>query len=86
MAVHIETQQMIDTLKRDRDELRLKLHLASMEMQDKWHEVEHKWDNVSLKLQKAADEADDASDDINEALHLLLDEIKTGYQKIKKTL
>lgn len=86
MAIHIDTQKMIDTLKQDRDELRLKLHLASMEMQDQWHEVEHKWDNVSLKMQKAADEADEASEDIHEALHLLLHEIREGYRRIRKAL
>ncbi|HEY9034804.1 MAG TPA: hypothetical protein VIN71_12750 [Pseudomonadales bacterium] len=86
MAVKTDTRQLIDSLKQERDELRLKLHLASMEMQDMWHQVEHHWDNVNLKLHRAADEADDAGEDIAEALQLLLEEIRNGYQKIRKVM
>lgn len=86
MALQIDTQALLEHLKQDRDELRLKLHLASMEIQDAWHEAEHHWDRLNIQLDKAAQEADDAADDIDQAAALLLAEIKHGYAKIKQAL
>lgn len=86
MAISTDYQPLMNTLRQERDELRLRLHLASMELQDKWHDIEHYWDRLSLIMQKAANEADQANTGINHKLASLLSDIETGYQDIKKSL
>ena len=41
-----------ERLKTQRDELRLKAHLASAELKDEWEELEDKWQYAEVKLNK----------------------------------
>lgn len=86
MATRIDSQQLMDALRQERDELRLRLHLASMELQDQWHDVEHHWDRLTLMLRKTANEADKASNNIDNAMDQLLMDIHSAYQRIKNAL
>jgi hypothetical protein len=38
----------IDNLKKERDELNVKMHLASMEVRDEWEEIEKKWQHAHV--------------------------------------
>ncbi|MCB1019106.1 MAG: hypothetical protein KDC27_04225 [Acidobacteria bacterium] len=68
-------------LEQQRDELRVKLHLGSMELKQQWEDLESKWESFSAKAR-----LEETSQDVSEALSLLGDEIKSGYEKIKAAL
>ena len=64
-----------------RDELALKVHLASMETRDEWEKLEAKWEKFSAQAH-----LDETSGNIGEALKLLGNEIAEGYRRIKRAL
>ena len=79
-------QDAMEKLKQQRDELRLKMHLAKADARDEWEELEGKWDTLKSRLRSAGEEAGEATGDIGEALRGLAAEIKKGYDRIKEQL
>ncbi len=73
--------QILDDLKQKRDEISLKIHLGTKELQDEWKELEDKWEDFSSKA-----DLDDSMDRIKEAAGSLGSELKEGYLRIKKAL
>lgn len=76
--------KLVSFLEQQRDELKVKMHLAKSDALDEWHKVEKKWDELMVKVDKIQDEAAESSKDIEDAAEKLADEIKKGYERIKK--
>ncbi|MDH3692035.1 MAG: hypothetical protein OEU36_21560 [Gammaproteobacteria bacterium] len=72
---------ILDELKQKRDELALQIHLGSMEAQQEWKELEEKWDDFSSKAH-----LDDTSEGVSAAVNLLGEELKKGYERLKKVI
>ena len=68
-------------LKRARDEINLKLHLASLEVKDEWGDLEGKWQSFSERA-----EVHRSADGVGAALGSLGEELKQAYQRIRKAL
>ena len=86
MDLKDELKEAAEKLREQRDELKLKMHLANMEMRDEWENLEEKWDNFSARSQQFQKEMEPTVNDIHTALSLLADELKAGYKKIKESL
>ncbi len=86
MSIKNDIEENIEALKQQRDELRLKIHLANMEAQDEWEELEEKWQELMTKPRQLKKDLDPTLDDINISYHLLADELKNGYEKLRKAL
>jgi SMC interacting uncharacterized protein involved in chromosome segregation len=78
--------EMLEDLKRERDELRVKVHLAKLEAQDEWKEIETKLTKLEAKGKELAGVTADASKDIGAAAKLLGEEIRDGIKKLAKRL
>ena len=107
--------ELLDTLKQQRDELKLQLHLGKAEAKDELEELEKKWtnikadadelgdkigdtleaeweglekklDDVSEKMQPITDEAKEVAGDVGAAVTLVAEEIKNGYDRLRKLL
>ena len=78
--------EMLDGLKQVRDELQLQIHLAAAEAKDEWAEQEEKFEELEHKIKAIGAEAGEASEDVLEALKLVGEEIKSGYDRIRKHL
>jgi len=76
-----DIDKLIEELKTKRDELALQIHLGSKEAQDEWNELEAKWNDFSAKAK-----LEDTADGLSSAAELLSDELKQGYERIKKAL
>jgi chromosome segregation ATPase len=76
--------EMIATLKQERDELRVKLNLAKMEAGDEWEKLEGKMHKLESKAKELGHVTAEASRDIGEAAKLLGEEIRDGFKKISK--
>ena len=85
-TVREEVEQLLEELERQRDELKVKLHLAKAEIRDEWEKLEHKRAELRSKLTAASGQAEDAWKDIGAAAGLLADELKKGYDRIRSTL
>ena len=81
-----ELADLGEELKQARDELRVQMALGKLESRDDWEELEKQWDRFSRQLGKAGDEAIDASGDVGKAAAALGEELKKGYERIRKAM
>lgn len=72
---------LISELKQTRDEVKLKIHLGSKELQDEWAELEGKWNDFEAKAKLG-----DSAENIGEATSLLGDELSKAFKKFKSAL
>ena len=74
-------------LAKERDELALKMHLGKKEAQAEWEALEAKWNHLrSVKGPPIREAAADAARGVGSALDQAADELKKGYEKIRKLL
>jgi len=73
--------EIIQDLKTKRDEIELKIHLASKDVQRDFEELEGKWHEFRRKAG-----LDQSAQGLGSALGLLGEELKRGYERIKKAL
>ncbi|MEP2706390.1 MAG: hypothetical protein ABJN98_20910 [Roseibium sp.] len=76
-----DLQSVVDELKQTRDEVKLKIHLGSKELQDEWNELEGKWDDFEAKAKLG-----ESADNVGEAASMLGSELATAFKKIKSAL
>ncbi len=76
-----EQSSYVEDLKHLRDELRLQMHLGSMELQDEWEELEKKWTEFTREA-----ELQRTSKGVGSALESVGDELMKGYERLKKAL
>jgi len=81
-----EWGELVQEVKKARDEMRLQTALAELETRDDWHELEKQWSKFSQQLKRASHEAADAGEDIGGVLGELGDELKKGYARISKAM
>jgi len=79
-------QEEFEPLQTARDELRVRLHLGKAEIRDRWELLEKSWQHAEAKLKTIRKEAEESSEDIADALRLLADEIREGYEHLRKHL
>jgi predicted nucleic acid-binding Zn-ribbon protein len=78
-------QGLIDELQRERDELRVRLHLARKEVADELEKIDQRIEELKTRTRAASDEADHAMDDIEGAARKLWEEIRAGFDRVRKS-
>jgi len=74
-------------LKQERDELALKMHLGKKEAADEWEKLETKWHDIKArKMPPMKEAADETTVGVGLALELAAEELKKGYERIRKLL
>jgi predicted nuclease with TOPRIM domain len=76
----------LEDLKRQRDELKVRLHLGKAEVRDEWAKLETRLEEVKATLSKVGHEAGKTAEGVGAAMRLALDEIKKGYERLKAAL
>ena len=79
-------QDALGDLERERDELKVRMHLAKQEAKEELAELEAKLDELKFRAGAAGGEAKTALGDIGEAVGKLADEIKQCFDRVRKTL
>lgn len=79
-----ELDKVMAVLAQQRDELKLKMHLAKADAKDEWASLETKWEEVQGKLGQAQSVAGQTFDEVGVAAGLMAEEIKRGYERIRK--
>jgi hypothetical protein len=79
-------QEALTELERERDELKLKIHLAKAEGRDELARMDQKIAELKQRAQAASSEAKGAMGDVGGAAKSLVDEIKAGFDRVRKTL
>ena len=72
-----DLNELKEDLKQMRDELNLKMHLASLEMKEEWDELEEKMESFSSRAG-----LETSRESVGEALALLGGELKQSYKRL----
>jgi len=78
-------QKMMTDLEQERDELRVRLHLARKEAHDELDKLDERIAELRTRAHAARGEADEAMDDIGDAARDLWSEIREGFQRVRKS-
>ncbi len=81
-----DIDEIIKALKQQGDEIKLQLHLAKAEARDEWPILEKKLEALKSKAETIRHEAGGASEDIIAATKLVADEVKHGFERLRKLL
>jgi hypothetical protein len=74
-------------LKEERDELALKIHLGKKEAAAEWEKLEAKWYEITAgRMTPTKDAADESTVGVGLAVELAAEELKKGYERIRKLL
>ena len=76
-----DLQKLSDDLRRTRDEIKLKIHLGSMEAQDEWTELEKRWKSFREKA-----ELNRTAGEVGGTVKQLGLDLKAAYDRIHKAL
>ena len=79
-------EELISSLQQERDELKLQMQLASMEANDEYNRISGKIDELTEQYEPVSDALEETAGNIWSALELAADELKAGYQRVRKTL
>jgi len=85
-TLRADTAQVLAKVREERDELRLKLHLARAEVRDEWQKLEPRFEHLVARVGDVAESAGEASRDVGTAVGLLGEELRRGYARIRKAM
>lgn len=77
---------LISDLKRQGDQLRVQVHLGSQELKDEWEKLDDKLSQLNHRFDPLKAAIEDTGEEVWESLKLLGDEIKEGFNRIRKSL
>lgn len=86
MTIKIEFDDLLEKLKTERDEIMLKLHLASMEAKEEIEEADKEWEALKIKAAEIADDSIETSDEFIAKAKIVGEELKEAYSRISKRL
>jgi hypothetical protein len=78
--------ELISSLKQQRDELALKIHLGKKEAKDEWERVTARLDELTKDYEPLKDAVGETAGNVFDALKQVAGEVQEGFQRIRKTL
>ncbi len=79
-------EQLISSLKQQRDELALKIHLGKTEAKQEWERVEEKLRKLTAEYKPVVDAVEETGEGVVSALGLAAQEVKSGLERVRKLL
>lgn len=74
----------VNSLRRIRDELRVQLALGEAEVRDRWELAEKRWYELEGRMKVLREASRAEAKEIGAAARLLVDEIREGYEHLRK--
>ncbi len=78
--------KLIEDLAQERDELRLRIHLGSLEAQEQLGKLDDQLFQLRQNFAPTKQAVGETAEDVWEALKLVGSEIKVGFDRIRKSL
>ncbi len=78
--------ELFESLKQIRDELKIQIHLGKAEAREEWEKLENKLEELKEQGKPFADAAQETARGVGSAMELAAEELKTGYERIRKLL
>lgn len=86
MGVKDELKRIRETVDRQRDEIRLQLHLARQDAKDEWDDLEEQWDRFRNTLEQILRDTEESSQETRQHALKMGDELKQHYERLRKKL
>ena len=86
MTLKNDFENLLNTLNTEREELQLKLHLASMEAKEEFEEAEKQWSRIKQKAAEIADDSIETSEEFVAKAKVIGEELKDTYHRIANRL
>ncbi len=78
--------ELISSLKRQRDELALKIHLGKADAKEEWNKITKKLDDLTSDYEPLKDAVGETAENLLAGLKLVTEEIQSGFNRIRKSL
>jgi chromosome segregation ATPase len=79
-------EDIISKLKQERDELQVKIHLASMDAKDEYDRLSGKCDELADQYEPVKDAVEETAQNVFSALGMVAGELKVGFQRVRKAI
>lgn len=79
-----QIKDTLEQLKQERDELRVKVHLAKMEASDEWKTVESRLVKLEAKAKEIGGATAESGKEVGAAAKLLAEELRDGLKNIAR--
>ena len=86
MGMKEEFNKLVEKLRMERDEVNLKIHLASMDAKKEFEQAEKQWGQLKTKASDIADDAVETSEEFISKSKIVGEELKQTYKRISKRL
>ncbi len=86
MEMKEEFAKLVEKLRTERDEIKLKLHLASMDAKKEFEATEKHWSQLKTKASDITDDAKETSEEFITKSKIVGEELKETYRRILKRL
>ena len=90
MSWNAKLEELLASIERERDELRVKVHLASRDAKDEFEALETRLDALRARISSASVDArgtaSEVGDVVGETARKLANDLRDGYRKIRETL
>ena len=80
MSEHAGLAELISSLKQQRDELALKIHLGKVEAKEEWDKVTAKLDELTKDYDPVKDAVEESASNVLEAMKLVAGEVAQGFE------
>ncbi len=79
-------EDLISKVKQERDALKVQMHLASMDAKDEYERLSGKCDQLADQYEPVKDAVEESAGNVFSALGLVADELKVGFQRVRKAV
>ncbi len=81
-----QVRREIDNAQAVREALHVRLHLGGAEVRDQWDKLENGWQRFEGRMKVLGSESDEVASEISETLHVLAEQLRDGYDRIRALL
>lgn len=78
--------ELISSLRRQRDELALKIHLGKADAKEEWNKITKKLDELTADYEPLKGAVGETAENLLAGLKLVTEEIQRGFNRIRKSL
>ena len=78
--------ELITTLKQQRDELAVKMHLGAAEAKEEWELATEKLDQLTRDYDPLKEAVSESAEGVTESLKLVAEEVLSSFERIRKSL
>lgn len=82
----MDFDDIVEKLKTERDELRVRAHLMKAEIHDEFEALEGKWEHLESNVARLKDASKESAEEIGAAVKQLTEELGAGYRRVKKSV